>query len=154
MDTLDDMVFLHNHVSTTVVALNQNLLHDVYAMHESPAKPLALVASSKIEHTAYLSLGRKFNSCLDSGCTDYIITDRSLFQNYNTAGAVDIGTANCRSLSAKGSGDVTFRVPFEDCFVLFTLCGWLHDPDAPINLLSVGALNKSHLTVTFNVKYG
>jgi hypothetical protein len=45
---------------------------------------------------------------------DYIITNRALFQNYDMKGAVEIGTANCGSLSAKGSGNVTFRLPFKD----------------------------------------
>jgi hypothetical protein len=150
-DTLDDNVLIHDvvdSVSPHVLAPNQNLLRDVYAMRDS-TKPSALATSSEFAHTAYLSLGGKFNSCLDSGCTDYIITNRALFQNYDTAGAVDIGTANCGSLSAKGSGDVTFRVPFEDRYVLFTLRGCLYAPDAPINLISVGALNESRLTVMF-----
>ena len=57
---------------------------------------------------------------------------------YDMSGAVEIGTANCGSLLAKASGDVSFHVPYEDRFVIFTL----QAPDAPINLLSVGALNE------------
>ena len=98
--------------------------------------------------TPHLSLGGKFNSCLDSDFTDYIITSQALFQNYTAEGAVDIGTANCGSLSAKGLGDVTFEVPFEDHYVPFT-CGCLHAPDVPMNLISVGALNESQLAVVF-----
>lgn len=116
LDTLDDVILLPNMaapVTPTVIASNHNLLHNVYAMCELP-KPCAFVASGDFEHTAYLSLGGKFNSCLDSGCMDYIITNCALFQNYDTEGDVNIGTANCGLLSAKGSGDVTFQVPFED----------------------------------------
>ena len=137
-----------NPVSPTVVASNQNHHRFVYAMHE-PSKPSAFTALNNFDHTTYLSLGGRFNSCLDSGCTDYIITDWALFQNYTAEGAVDIGMANCGSLSAKGLGDVTFRVPFENHYVLFTLCGCLHAPDVPINLISVNAFNESQLTVVF-----
>jgi hypothetical protein len=87
---------------------------------------------------------------LDSGCTDHIITDQQLFQTYDESGAVDIGTANCGLLSAKASGNVSFHVPYEDRFFVFTLCGCLHAPDAPLNLLSVGALNECGMTITFN----
>ena len=87
---------------------------------------------------------------MDSGCTDHIITDRRLFQTYDTSGAIEIGTANCGSLSTKASGDISFRVPFQDRFVIFTLRGYLHAPDALLHLLSVGALNERGMTVTFN----
>jgi hypothetical protein len=122
-ETLDDIILAHdmeNPISSSIVALNQNLHHDVYAMRES-IKPSSFVASTEFNHTAFLSLGEKFNACLDLGCTDYIITNHALFQNYDTKGAVEIGTANCGSLSAKGSGDVTFHLPFKDRYIFLTL---------------------------------
>jgi hypothetical protein len=133
--------------SSSVFDHNQNIERDLYPMCDSQS--LVCTGVTKAEPTAFLSLGGRFNSCLDSGCTDHIITDRKLFHTYDTSGAVDIGTANCGSLSAVASGDVVFRVPFGDRFVLFTLRRCLHAPDAPINLLSVGALNEGRLTVTF-----
>src|ERR1700678_3293962 len=154
-DTLDDIVLIPTmanlSVSTALLAQNNNLHRDLYKLCE-PLEPFsfALHNTSELEHTAYLSLGSRFNSCLDSGCTDHIITDRRLFQTYDTSGAVEIGTANCGSLSTKASGDVSFRVPFQDRFVIFTLRGCLHAPDAPLHLLSVGALNEQGLKVTFN----
>ena len=150
-ETLDDIILAHdmeNPTSSSIVALNQNLHRDVYAMQES-IKLSNFVASTEFNHTAFLSLGGKFNTCLDLGCTDYIITNCALFQNYDTKGAVEIGTANCGSLSAKGSGNVTFCLPFKDRYVFLTLRGCLHAPDAPINLISAGALNESQLRVTF-----
>ena len=73
----------------------------------------------------------------------------------STAKAVSIGTANLGSLAALGGGDGSFRVPYIDHLgkprnVMFTLQGCLYAPDAPINLLSIGALNENGLTVTFN----
>ena len=155
LDTLDDHILVPHmanlSISSTVLSQNDNLSRDLYIMRDSTkSSPYVLTNSVEFDHTAYLSLGGRFNSCLDSGCTDHIITDRRLFQTYDTSGAVEIGTANCGSLSAKASGDVSFRVPYRDRFVTFTLRSCLHAPDAPINLLSVGALNERGMTVTFN----
>lgn len=49
-----------------------------------------------------------------------------------------------------------FRVPCTDHLgkprnVIFTLRGCLYAPDAPINLIYIGALNENGLTVTFNL---
>jgi hypothetical protein len=132
-------------MSSTLPQMNKNFSRDLYPMCDpkSLLSSTSAVSSPVIDHKVFLSLGARHNSCLDSGCTDHIIRDRHLFQTYDIAGAVDIGTANCGSLSAKGSGDVSFRVPHADRFVIFTMRGCLHAPDAPINLISVGALNEN-----------
>ena len=154
-DTLDDHILVPTManlaVSSAILSQNENLHCDLYPMCDCDKFPhFIFTNSTEFDHTAYLSLGGRFNSCLDSGCMDHIITDRRLFQTYDTSGALEIGTANCGSLSAKASGDVSFRVPYEDRFLIFTLRACLHAPDAPINLLSVGALTERGMTVTFN----
>lgn len=53
---------------------------------------------------------------------------------------VSIGTANCRSLEALGTGDVKFHYVFGERQIIFTLCHCLYALSAPINLLLVGAL--------------
>ena len=136
-------------VSPILSPQNEYIARDWYSMRDSP-DPCAFPASSDFDNMAFISIRDRFNTCLDSGCTDHIIRDRGLFQTYDTDGAVDVGTANCGSLSAKASGDVSFRLPYHDRMVVFMLKGCLHAPDAPINLISVGALNENHLTVTFN----
>jgi hypothetical protein len=90
-------------------------------------------------HTAFVSLVAEFNALLDSGCTHHIIRDRGFFSNY-TEKSISVGTANCGSLEALGTGDVKFRYPYGTRHIIFTLRGCLHAPSAPINLLSVGAL--------------
>jgi hypothetical protein len=107
--------------SSSIHECNENIKHDLYPMSDHP-ESLAYASVADVNPTAFLSLGGQFNSCLDSGCTDHIIMDRKLFHTYDKAGAVDIGTTNCGSLSAIASGDVIFRLPFEGHFVLFTLC--------------------------------
>ena len=151
-NTLDDPTIpATDPISSSVSQFNDNFRRDLYAMRDpkSYLSTISPISSPVLDHTAFLSLGNAYNSCLDSGCTDHIVKDRYLFQTYDVSGAVEIGTANCGSLSAKGSGDVSFRVPYHDRFVIFTMRGCLHAPDAPINLISVGALTDNRLTVTF-----
>jgi hypothetical protein len=110
--------------------------------------PLAYT-SVNFQTTALLSMVNLFNALLDSGCTHHIIRDRAFFQNY-VAKAISVGTANCGSLDALGSGDVEFRYPFGERHVIFTLRGCLHAPAAPINLLSVGALVERGMSCLFS----
>ncbi|KAF8804652.1 hypothetical protein BYT27DRAFT_7259129 [Phlegmacium glaucopus] len=149
LDTLDDApVIPLAHLSVApFVALNPTLHCDVYILREPPKCPLVFVSHSIADFTsvAFLSLGGHFNSALDSGCIDHIIRDHALFWHYDTSKAVAIGTANSGSLAALGGGDVSFRIPFPDGtgqaqYILFTLCNCLHAPDAPINLISIGAI--------------
>src|SRR5271168_1927904 len=90
-----------------------------------------------------------YNALLDSGCTHHIVRDRSLFRSY-LARPISVGTANCGSLAALGTGDVEFRYPFGDRQVTFTLRGCLYAPDAPISLLSVGALVERGMSCLFS----
>ena len=100
------------------------------------------------DSAAFIALGNVYNAILDSGCTHHIIRDRALFRNY-VEHALSVGTANCGSLDALGTGDVEFRYSFGDRSVTFTLCGCLYAPMAPINLLSVGALAERGLCCLF-----
>jgi hypothetical protein len=105
--------------------------------------------STGLQPLALLSLAGSYNALLDSGCTHHIIRDRSLFRNYSSK-SVSIGTANCGSLDALGSGDVEFRYPFGNGSIIFTLRGCLFAPTAPINLLSVGALVERGMSCLFS----
>jgi len=130
-------------------------IHRNYFAERDPDKfPMAFVSNSveDFRSTAFLSLGGHFNSALDSGCTDHIIRHREVFQHYDTSKAVSIGTANSRSLEALAGGDVSFRVPYHDRHgqvqqIIFTLRNCLYAPDAPVNLISVGALNEQGLSL-------
>ena len=64
--------------------------------------------------------------------------------------AVSIGTANCGSLEALGTGDVEFRHPFGERHIIFTLKDCLYAPSAPINLLSVGTLAERGMSCLFS----
>ena len=101
------------------------------------------------DSAAFIALGNVYNAILDSGCTHHIIRDRALFRNY-VEHALSVGTANCGSLDALGTGDVEFRYSFGDRSVTFTLRGCLYAPMAPINLLSVGALAERGLCCLFS----
>ena len=112
---------------------------DLYIRCDSKFPFHAAYTSTFLQLTVLLSMAGSYNALLDSGCTHHIIRDRSLFRDYLPK-SISVGTANCGSLDALGSGDVEFRYPFGDRFIIFTLHGCLYAPAAPINLLSVGAL--------------
>ena len=132
----------------TPISINSDVRRDIYIRCDSKfPSPIAL-ASTVLQSIALLSMA-SFNALLDSGCTHHIIRDRSLFHNFATK-SISIGTANCGSLDALGTGDVEFRYPFEDRFVTFTLRGCLYAPAAPINLLSVGALVEKGMSCLFS----
>jgi len=142
---------------SSFLAPNPTIRRDYFAERDPDKFPMAFVSNSieDFKSAAFLSLGGRFNSALDSGCTDHIIRHRKVFQHYDTSKAVSIGTANSGSLEALAGGDVSFRVPYHDRHgqvqqILFTLRNCLHAPDAPVNLISVGALNEQGLAVTFN----
>jgi hypothetical protein len=142
---------------SSFLAPNPTIRRDYFAERDPDKFSMAFVSNSveDFRSTAFLSLGGRFNSALDSGCTDHIIRHREVFQHYDTSKAVSIGTANSGSLEALAGGDVSFRIPYHDRHgqvqpIIFTLRNCLYAPDAPVNLISVGALNEQGLVVTFN----
>jgi Reverse transcriptase (RNA-dependent DNA polymerase) len=99
---------------------------------------------------ALASLSQTFNSALDSACTNHIIRDRNLFHRYDTGGGVPVKTANCGFLETLAVGDVKFRITINGRTIIWTLKNCLHAPAVPINLISVGALQEHHISVTFS----
>jgi hypothetical protein len=112
----------------TPISINSDLRRDVYIGCDYKFPSHVALASTVLQSIALLSMA-SFNALLDSGCTHHIIRDRALFRNF-AAKSISIGTANCGSLDATGSGDVEFRYPFGDRFVTFTLRGCLYAPAA------------------------
>jgi len=158
-DTLDDDPIMPSaHMSvTSFVAPNNNVKCDYYSPRERPESPMAFVSTTiaDFESTAFLSLGGRYNSALDSGCTDHIFRNREYFQDFDASKAVSISTVNSGSLEALGSGKVSFSVPYCDKrgdpgSIVITLHDCLYAPNAPINLISVGSLNEHGLTVVFS----
>ena len=129
-------------------ATNPDLIQDLYYLHDHKVSHLAFAGSVNFQSTALISLTALFNALLDLGCTHHIIQDHSLFSNY-VSKPISVGMANCGSLQALGTGDVSFHSPYGEHTVLFTLHGCLHAPDAPINLLSVGSLVEHGMSAPF-----
>ena len=98
---------------------------------------------------ALSSISQSFNSALDSACTNHIIRDRDLFHTYDTGGAVPVKTANCGILATLGIGDVKINLTIGNKTIIWTLQNCLHAPTVPINLISVGALQEHHMSITF-----
>ena len=98
------------------------------------------------------SFTQNFNSALDSACTNHIICDRNLFHCYDPNGGVPVQTANCGYLETLAVGDVKFHMTINDRVIIWTLKNCLHALMVPINLISVGALQEHHLSVTFSFR--
>ena len=137
------------HLSVASCLPNEHFREDVYNRCEFKLLPHLALASLDFNSTALLSLTNLYNALLDSGCTHHIVCDRALFRNYTTQ-SVSVGTANCGSLEALGTGDVEFRYISGERQVIFTLRGCLYAPSAPINLLSVGALAEHGMSCLFS----
>ena len=149
--TLDDDVILAPLANLCVPTFpNTDFDFDLYHLH-APSSSLSRFAFSSFDFStsALASMVSLYNALLDSGCTHHIVRDRSLFSLY-VSSPVSVGTANCGSLEALGTGDVSFRYPYRDRHVLFTLRGCLYAPEAPINLLSVGALVERGMSCLFS----
>ncbi|PPQ83175.1 hypothetical protein CVT26_015506, partial [Gymnopilus dilepis] len=110
----------------------------------------AFVGSDEQEAIAFVALTSRFNALLDSGCTHYIINDRSLFVSLDGSQRRNIGTANCGTLQTFGTGDVSFRASYMGRVITFTLRNCLYAPDCPINLISVGALQEKGMRIHFD----
>lgn len=128
---------------------NFHVREDLYTVSEPQLLLPFASPSIDFSSTAFVSIINLYNALLDSRCTHHIIRDRALFRNY-TAQAISVGTANCGSLEALGTGDVEFSSFFGDRQVIFTLRSCLFAPTAPINLLSVGALAERGMFCLFS----
>ena len=91
-----------------------------------------------------------YNTILDSGCTNHIIQDCSLFWTYHTSMSVPVKTANCRILETLAKGDVKFCIQCGSQSIVFVLRDCLHVPSAPINLLSVSTMQERQMRIHFN----
>jgi len=110
---------------------------------------VAFLGIQGLSLTAFVSIANHYNALLDSSCTNHLFNDRLLFSDFDALKSVSIGTANCGSMRALGSGTVTFCYVHNGVPVDFVLHDCLFAPDVPIELLSVGALNNKGLWVVF-----
>ena len=133
----------------TPFSVNSDFVEDAYLWCDLKPFPHYAFTSPSPQHITLLSLSQVYNALLDSGCTNHIIRDLSLFHTY-VSQEVSIGTANCGLLNAIETGDVKFRFSFGNKNVVFTLCGCLYAPCALINLLSMGALVEQGFNCLFS----
>ena len=147
---LDNELLLPPIANLSVAPLmpNTDLREDLYTRCDFKLLPRLALASVDFNSAALVSLVSLYNALLDSGCTHHIVRDRTLFRQY-VPQTISVGTANCGSLEALGTGDVEFQYPFGDRQVIFTLRNCLYAPSAPINLLSVGALAERGMSCLF-----
>ncbi|KAK0183816.1 hypothetical protein F5146DRAFT_1146846 [Armillaria mellea] len=98
---------------------------------------------------AYYLTIEVFKALLNSGTTHYIIKDHLTFHTYNESKAIPVKTANCGILTIHAMGKAHISVDVGGQTVTIVLCEYLHAPDAPINLISVGALMENRMYIGF-----
>ena len=94
------------HVPSTNTIINEDYFFDLYCTRVISTA----LSSTDTPSVCFLSITHLYNMILDSGCTNHIVKDRSLFWTYNTSLAVPVKTANCGILETFAKGDVKFRV--------------------------------------------
>jgi hypothetical protein len=122
-------------ISTSVI--NTDIFLDLHCTGVVPVV-FSSIEDSDSSPISFAAISHLSNTILDSGCTNYIIKDHSLFWTYHTSLAVPVKTANCGILETLAKGDIKFRVQCGTKSVVFTLCDCLH----PVNLLSVGTMQE------------
>jgi hypothetical protein len=133
--------------STSTLPVNNDVLFDVY----QPGVILTALSSlADLSPTCLSSITTLFNSILDSGCTHHIIRDRSLFWTYYTSQAIQVKTTNCGTLETLANGDVKVRLLCGTQSIILVFRDCLPPPSAPINLISVGAMQERQMRVHFN----
>lgn len=144
MPHIADDSSLNNEFAAMSLSTSNNIEFSTYAFssfsENSLDRPLAL---------SLVTQGR-YNSALDSACTNHIFRDRHLFHTYNIDGALPVKTANCGFLTTLAIGDVKIKLMIGNKTISWTLRNCLHAPDVPINLISVGALQEHHMSIVFS----
>jgi len=124
-------------VPSVTSIVNEDVLFDLY---RNGVMPLAFSSIEDSSLFAFAAISNLYNTILDSGCTNHIIKDHSLFWTYHMFLAVPVKTANCGILETFAKGDIKFHIQCGNRSIVFTLHDCLHAPGAPINLLSVGTM--------------
>ena len=140
---------------------NEDFFYAYYIQGEHKSRPIAFTTLPRCSPTpdlgyhsasspiAFAASSFPFNSILDSGCTNHIFRDRNVFWTYDTTLATPVKTANCGFLNTLARGSVRFRLKSGNHSAIFVLKDCLHAPDAPLNLLSVGAMTEKGATFMF-----
>jgi hypothetical protein len=137
----------HHVPSTSAPSINNDVFFDLY---RTGVTSTAFASVSELPPVCLSSISTLFNTILDSGCTHHIIKDRSYFWTYHTSQAIPVKTANCGILETLAKGDVKVRLQCGSRSIVLVLRDCLHAPSAPINLISVGAMQERRMRIHFN----
>jgi hypothetical protein len=104
-------------VASKTSPINTDYFFDAYDLCDVRHASFLLLTSTPLGEfidsvgpVAFSAFQQQYNTILDSGCTNHIFHDRSLFWTYDTERAVSVKTTNCGTLRTLARGDVKFRV--------------------------------------------
>ncbi len=148
----------HDPYDTNECTEQPDLNDDVYYLYTPGSSETILATANalldfqKSDPKSYHLAMQAFKALLDSGTTHHIINDRSLFQSYDESKVIPVETANCGILNTFAMGEVHFRKKLSGRTATVILRECLYAPDAPINLISVGAMTENGMYVGFGKK--
>jgi len=119
MDPLQDTSPTHHSSVVPPVSASpaQSDIFYAYASCDQPTVAFISTVSTpysdfvrSLDPMAFAAFQQRFNTILDSGCTNHIIRDRCFFWTYHPEQATPVGTANCSILNTLARGEVHFTV--------------------------------------------
>ena len=123
----------------------------------SDVKP-ALLASQDEEETIVCLMAKYENSSepkksgnwfIDSGCSNHMTYDKSLFSSYSLGHHLSVQLGNNNTAKVVGSGNITLPIQVRGKELKCKLSNVLHVPELGYQLLSVPAFDKSGLRTSF-----
>ena len=91
----------------------------------------------------------QLGTCMDSGASQDYCPDQSKFTNYESVHR-DITTADGRTLTATGMGNLHIELPNGSGKTKVTFRNAIHAPSMAFTLISISRLDKAGYSVTFN----
>ncbi|SJL16752.1 uncharacterized protein ARMOST_20281 [Armillaria ostoyae] len=151
IDQPDNNIDTSTNECTTSTESNEDTFYSYMATSFDSILPLAnaLFELQDSDPKAYYLALEVFKALLDSGTTHHIVKDRLAFHTYDESKAIPVKTANCGILTTHAMGEAHINVDVGGRTATIVLHECLHAPDAPINLISVGALTENGMYIGF-----
>lgn len=105
---------------------------------------------NKMYSTLSVNNKKMLNWVIDSGASNHMCCDRSMFDNFQSGFFGQIIVADGKTVSAKGKGSIKIFVGKLNGFIELTLIDVLFTPEITANLISVRKITEKGFSVTFS----
>ncbi|KAJ3898348.1 hypothetical protein F5879DRAFT_994902 [Lentinula edodes] len=154
VDTVNSVPSVISTANTTVCSTYpaRHLKPFAALLSSFPSSPLPIHHSEDDNPIAFSSIPQKTQTLLDSACTNHIIKNRRFFFTFDEDGTLAVQTANSGILATKALGTCYFELQIDGTndHLILEMHDCLYAPNAPVNLLSVGAMLEHRFTFTIS----